>query len=330
MAGHRRAYRCTAAGVGRRAPDLRPDPAGHVHARHRRPLPVGVPHGAGRNLAAPPALARLLRPWFPTGLPDNAQLVRCAEYTFRAAVANRWRDGRVFLLGDAAHLTPPFIGQGLGTGIRDAVNLTWKLAGVRQGRLAEDALDTYPAERRPQATRIIRNAVAIGWALTGGQDRAAAARRAAITVLCRLPGIASLVLTSTMPRLRPGPLIARGGLRSPNGLLLPQPGRRRGEAWFDDRLGAGYALVIDQAPAAAVTRRAADLGVAVVNVATEPVLRAWLRRRASHAALVRPDRVVAASARRRRDAGALLDAVPIGPHPHPVGVALAAAHRDES
>ena len=62
-----------------------------------------------------------------------------AEYTFRAQLADRWRDRRVFLLGDAAHLTPPFIGQGMGAGLRDAMNLAWKLAGVLGGDSARDA-----------------------------------------------------------------------------------------------------------------------------------------------------------------------------------------------
>ena len=63
--------------------------------------------------------------------------VRVAEYTFRAQIADRWRRGNIFLLGDAAHLTPPFIGQGMGAGLRDAMNLAWKLAGVVNGWLPE-------------------------------------------------------------------------------------------------------------------------------------------------------------------------------------------------
>ena len=79
--------------------------------------------------------------------------MRVAEYTFRAQLADRWRDRRVFLLGDAAHLTPPFIGQGLCAGIRDAANLAWKLAGVLAGELPATVLDTYQAERKPHAPR---------------------------------------------------------------------------------------------------------------------------------------------------------------------------------
>ena len=77
------------------------------------------------------ALQPLLAPWTRdvAGGPSSSWCAS-AEYTFRAQLADRWRDRRVFLLGDAAHLTPPFIGQGMGAGLRDAANLAWKLAGV--------------------------------------------------------------------------------------------------------------------------------------------------------------------------------------------------------
>ena len=71
--------------------------------------------------------------------------MRSAGYTFRARLASRFQAGRVFLLGDAAHLTPPFIGQGLGAGLRDADNLAWKLAHVLTGQAEEDLLATYDA-----------------------------------------------------------------------------------------------------------------------------------------------------------------------------------------
>ena len=88
-----------------------------------------------RTLAA---LRPLIEPWTAGVRDDRLDLLRVTEYTFRAQIADRWRRGNVFLLGDAAHLTPPFVGQGMGAGLRDAMNLAWKLAGVLDGTLAPD------------------------------------------------------------------------------------------------------------------------------------------------------------------------------------------------
>ena len=75
------------------------------------------------------ALRPLIAPWTADVADSELTLLRVTEYTFRAQIADRWRRGNIFLLGDAAHLTPPFIGQGMGAGVRDAMNLAWKIAG---------------------------------------------------------------------------------------------------------------------------------------------------------------------------------------------------------
>jgi 3-(3-hydroxy-phenyl)propionate hydroxylase len=157
-------------------------------------------------LIAPNALARLLQPW--TGRDDLAgiEVTRSASYTFRARVASRFQAGRVFLLGDAAHLTPPFIGQGLGAGLRDADNLAWKLAHVLTGQAGEDLLASYDAERRPHARAMVKKAVAIGWAMTGGQDRAAAIRRIALAAAVRSNRIRQAVASTSTPPLKAGAL----------------------------------------------------------------------------------------------------------------------------
>jgi 3-(3-hydroxy-phenyl)propionate hydroxylase len=117
-------------------------------------------------------LHTLLAPWVQGTPIDEFELLRVAEYTFRAQLADRWRDRRVFLLGDAAHLTPPFVGQGMGAGIRDAMNLAWKLSGVLSGHLPETVLDTYQAERKPHARALIRLAKLVGTAMTAGGELA--------------------------------------------------------------------------------------------------------------------------------------------------------------
>ena len=117
--------------------------------------------------------------------------MRLAEYTFRARLADSWRDRRVFLLGDAAHLTPPFIGQGMGAGVRDAANLAWKLAGVLDGTLPERVLDTCQAERKPHARALIRLARLVGMAMTEGGEPGNLLRRLVAPRLYLLPGVPS-------------------------------------------------------------------------------------------------------------------------------------------
>src|SRR4029078_4117622 len=93
--------------------------------------------------------------------PEQLELVRVAEYTFRAQVANHWRRENMFILGAAPHRTPPCIGTGMGAGLRDATNLAWKLASVVNGWLPESVLDTYEQERMPHSWNMIRFALAL-------------------------------------------------------------------------------------------------------------------------------------------------------------------------
>jgi 2-polyprenyl-6-methoxyphenol hydroxylase-like FAD-dependent oxidoreductase len=116
----------------------------------------------------------LLDPW---GFePANSELTRHSRYTFRARWATQWRTGRLLLAGDAAHQMPPFMGQGLNSGIRDAANLAWRLALVATGTAPDTLLDDYPAERCDQVETIVRNSVQLG-ELIGVTDPEEVARR---------------------------------------------------------------------------------------------------------------------------------------------------------
>jgi 3-(3-hydroxy-phenyl)propionate hydroxylase len=241
------------------------------------------------------ALRPLIAPWIDGVDLGELALLRVTEYTFRAQLADRWRRGNTFILGDAAHLTPPFIGQGMGAGIRDAANLAWKIAGVRHGTLAADVLDSYERERKAHARQMIALALSVGWAMTGGGRAGNAARRAVLPRLRLIPGLRDKVVDSTTPALRRSALVCKS--RSPlPGRLCPNPMLREGQR-LDDALGKGFALIATRRPEPAdeaLLRRRR-----VVVLVTEPgsALEVWLWRGRATAALIRPDRTVARAGR---------------------------------
>jgi 3-(3-hydroxy-phenyl)propionate hydroxylase len=118
----------------------------------------------------PESVRRLLAPWCDV---DHVRIERTAVYRFHAREARSFSKGRCFLAGDAAHVTPPFAGQGLVAGLRDVANLAWKLAWVLRGQADGRILDSYDAERRPHAKKIIRLARFLG-ALVMPRNRAVA------------------------------------------------------------------------------------------------------------------------------------------------------------
>jgi 3-(3-hydroxy-phenyl)propionate hydroxylase len=242
-------------------------------------------------------LRPLIKPWTSSVPVGELTLLRVAEYTFRAQIADRWRRGNVFILGDAAHLTPPFIGQGMGAGLRDAANLAWKIAGVHHGTLASSVLETYERERKPHTQYMIRLALSVGWAMTGGGRLGNAARRAVLPRLRLIPGLRDKVVDSRTPALRRSAFVRRS-LRPHRlaGTLCPNPALRDGQR-LDDVLGAGFALIstarLGAADEAALRRR----DVTVLVAETDSPLGAWLDRGRATAALVRPDRTVARAGR---------------------------------
>lgn len=195
------------------------------------------------------------RAWIANREPQDAELplVRKVIYTFHARVAQRWREGRVFLAGDAAHLTPPFAGQGLNSGIRDATNLSWKLAAVVRGQAPESILDTYESERRPHASALIRMALRIGHFMQPKSVFGAAVSQAALRVACLLPPVRDYILQL---KFKPKPVLERGWYQpspvAPKAELLTQPrvelpdGRH---VLMDTVLGGDYAVLGWDSPA---------------------------------------------------------------------------------
>ncbi len=248
------------------------------------------------------ALRPLIAPWTADIVNSELTLLRVTEYTFRAQIADRWRRGNIFILGDAAHLTPPFIGQGMGAGVRDATNLAWKIAGVHDGTLAADVLDSYQQERKPHTRRMIRLALGVGRAMTGGGRVGNVARRVVLPRLRLIPGLRDKVVDSTTPAL-PGSGLVRKSRRPRQlaGTLCPNPRLPDGQR-LDDVLGTGFALISTHRLGAGEEASLRRRGVVVLVAEPGSALEVWLRRGRATAALVRPDRTVA---RAGRDAAAL-------------------------
>ncbi|MFD6358113.1 bifunctional 3-(3-hydroxy-phenyl)propionate/3-hydroxycinnamic acid hydroxylase MhpA [Nocardia tengchongensis] len=231
----------------------------------------------------------LIRPWTADTPVEELDVVRVAEYTFRAQAADRWQRGRVFILGDAAHLTPPFIGQGLCAGLRDAANLTWKLAAVLAGNLPADLLDTYEAERKPHARSMIRLAKLIGMIMTDGGELGNRLRGVLAPHLHRIPGLTAQITSGETPPLRRGGLVAAPLLRRGlAGRLVPNcrlaDGRR-----VDDAIAGRYAVITTAAPTPAQRECIEQHGGILLTAERDGELHRWLRDARTTAALVRPD-----------------------------------------
>ncbi|PND51561.1 MULTISPECIES: bifunctional 3-(3-hydroxy-phenyl)propionate/3-hydroxycinnamic acid hydroxylase [Rhodococcus] len=234
----------------------------------------------------------LISPWTRNTPAEDLELVRLAEYTFRARVADRWRDRHVFLLGDAAHLTPPFIGQGMGAGMRDAMNLAWKLAGVLRGDLPESALDTYEIERKPHARALIRRAKFVGMAMTEGGELGNLIRRVALPLLHRVPGLSDKIMDNETPALRRSSLIERSRLRrSRAGRLIPNPVLDEGRR-FAEVVAGRFAVVTSVSPTTEQRTAIEQRGGTVLLARPDTDLHRWLRRGRARAVIVRPDGTV--------------------------------------
>jgi 3-(3-hydroxy-phenyl)propionate hydroxylase len=251
----------------------------------------------------------LIKPWLGDTPIEQLRLVRATAYTFRAQVASSWRDRNVFLLGDAAHLTPPFVGQGMAAGLRDGLNLAWKVAGVLGKSLPESVLDTYEQERKAHAAAMIMMAVSVGWAMSGGGRLGDVARKVVFPRLesLRLPGTRISVADGVAPGLWKSALVVKS--RTPGqlgGSLCPNPVLQDGER-LDQVVGNRFALVTSAPLSDAQQKQLASRGVEVVSVDSASELGRWLTQGRATAAIVRPDGAVMQAGRNLQ---ALCDAVP--------------------
>jgi 3-(3-hydroxy-phenyl)propionate hydroxylase len=236
-----------------------------------------------------------IRPWTD---PNHVQIERKAVYRFHGLLAHHWRQARVLLAGDAAHQMPPFAGQGLCSGVRDALNLSWKLSEVLSARADAMLLDSYELERLPHVQAIIEEAIRMGRIVCTLDPAQAQQRDLTIRgeVAAGRPGI-----SMKFPTMKQGYLLAS----TPGaGQLFPQPWVRHTadnaveQLWkLDDFLGSG-AVMIHRPGALKDQIERGDLGVKLIDL-TSPgvapfaeVLLKWLDDHNTPAVLIRPDRYI--------------------------------------
>lgn len=239
---------------------------------------------------------RLLRPWL---TPADAEIERKAVYSFRSAVAKSWRRGRLLIAGDAAHLTPPFMGQGMCAGIRDAANLAWKLALCVRSQAEDQLLASYQCERLPHARAYIETAMRLGGLInTCGTE---AALRAALP-----QADGSARMESIAPSLGPGLSAGAGRHR---GKLFPQP-RLSNAMRLDDHCGYAPILLAERSllrGCPALAGKASDMGVTILTPEDAGDIQAELELLETKAVLMRPDRYILGTAVTGPEFASLLD-----------------------
>jgi 3-(3-hydroxy-phenyl)propionate hydroxylase len=258
-----------------------------------------------RLMETPAETWKLLSRWI---TPGDGVLWRSSSYRFHALVARQWRNGRVFVAGDAAHQQPPFLGQGLCQGIRDVANLTWKIARVIKGQSSDRLLDTYGPERASHVRKLTGIIKGIG-ALIGERDPDHALARD-LRLIAEAGGtIKSVPRQDLMPGLDNGVLSHTAG--PARGRLFPQPwietpsGRRR----LDDVVGTGLRIITTSQEVndlAAMGSMAADLRATLVAIRApgkatpeewavtelDGVVSDWFQGHGAMAAIIRPDNYV--------------------------------------
>ena len=255
---------------------------------------------------------------------EDFEIIRASVYRFHARLAERWVQDRVLLAGDAAHLSPPFAGQGLSAGLRDAHNLAWKLAAVVNQQASPSLLESYETERRPHALRMIVLALTLGQLIQVRRGRTAAARDLSLQLALAAPRVRAHVTAGgwkPSARYARG-LVARETTNRVTGTQFPQPcvvlsdGTHRR---LDDLLEADFALIAwKRDPRLVLDRRSrtrldelrarlvhaapthppsgrSDADVLAVGDDADATLARWFARAQASLALIRPDRYVFAA-----------------------------------
>jgi 3-(3-hydroxy-phenyl)propionate hydroxylase len=270
-----------------------------VGGRYRWEIKL-MPGDDAATFARPDHVWHMLKPWIS---PRQATLERAVLYTFRSAVARDWRRGRVLIAGDAAHQTPPFLGQGLCAGVRDAANLAWKLDWVLKGLAAPSLLDTYAQEQSPHVHAFIREAVRIGEIIQVTDPDAAARRDQGLIDRPQM-------LQSIRPSLGAG---LHAGWPVPAGSYSRQPvladGRR-----MDDAAGLRFVVLGSRPVLDAVSPATRDIWQCADVLLLPGEAAGWLADLGCECVILRPDRYILAVANSAAQLDAASALIPLTRH----------------
>ena len=260
----------------------RPMTQGYVTGRRRRWEIMLMPGDDPSAMVEPEVVWPLLRKWVS---PDDAEIERSALYTFHSVIANGWRKGRMTIAGDAAHQTPPFLGQGMCAGMRDAANLAWKVDLVVHGWASDALLDSYESERKPHVRDFIALAVRVGAVIQATDPRAAEERDR------RIGQDSPEFFEVPQPQLGMG---VRVEGPPPCGVVFPQP-RLADGALLDEAVGGRFAVLGRRDVLAAVPEDIRGqwniMDIATIADGGDAV-DGWLNLHGAGAVIVRPDRYV--------------------------------------
>ncbi len=248
--------------------------------RHRWEFML-MPHDDPATIIQPERIYELLKPWHID--PAKSTIERAVVYTFHSALSTKWRRGRLLLAGDSAHQMPPFLGQGMCSGLRDAANLAWKLRDVIAGDAPDSLLDTYELERMEHVRAYIELAVELGGVIQATDPDKARQRDH------------DLIANPTMlrplaPRLGRG---LRGDEPPPAGSRSSQPRLPDGKL-LDDLVGFRFAVLATRhfADALPATTRAKLNGADVVLIEADGDAAIYLAELHAEAVVIRPDRYI--------------------------------------
>lgn len=248
---------------------------------HRRWEFMLLPGENDTEMASPERVAALVEPWVQGA---RHTIIRAATYQFHGLVAEQWRKGRVFLAGDSAHQTPPFFGQGMCHGLRDAANLSWKLALVIEGKADEALLDTYQIEREAQVRHVIGAAIDAGKYICELDPERAVQRDARVRGESKIRSASELIAP-----------IASRIIGAGAGERFINPRLTSGEL-FDAKTWKGWILLelehhalSESAVSVIAALRAQRLVLGADFADSEDFLKRWFTERNITAALIRPD-----------------------------------------